>query len=398
MTADIPNLRHLQAASEIGRLGSISLAAASVHLSQSAVTQGIASLEEQVGERLFDRTGAGMRPTASGRRFIARVDRALQRLKGIESELALEQSPGTEPLHRRVTATQLRALIAVVAAGGFSLAARELGLSQPSVYRSARDLERLCSCSLFRRRSSGVETTATARQLARLATLAFAEIRQGLEEVDELHGRMQSRVVVGCLPLARTKLLPDAITQLLSRHPSAKVKVVDGPYDELLQALLHGNIDMMIGALRLPRPPVQVVQEPLFDDPLSIVVRCGHPLLSEGTPDVEQLAQINWIVPREGTPARDHFNAFFEQRGVVPPANPIECSSLVTTRGLLLQSDRAALLSQRQIRPDVDGGFLATLIDPLPGTERSIGLTVRKDWMPTAVQSAFLETVRQLAV
>lgn len=398
MVEDIPNLRHLHAASEIARLGSISHAAANVHLSQSAVTQAIARLEARVGERLFERTGAGMRPTESGRRFIARIDRAFQKLKSIESENALELVPGDEPLHRRVTATQLRALVAVVESGGFSLAARGLGLSEPSVYRSARELEQLCGCSLFRRRSNGVETTVTARQMARSASLAFAEIRQGFDEVDELHGRMQSRIVVGCLPLARTKLLPDAITRLLSWHPSARVRVVDGPYDDLLHELLHGNIDIMLGALRLPRPTPAIVQERLFDDPLSIVVRRGHPLLEGSKPGVAQLAGLHWIVPREGTPARDHFNAFFIARGVAPPAHLIECSSLVTTRGLLLQSDRAALLSQRQVSPDVTRGYLATLSEPLPGTERSIGLTLRKGWKPTSVQSTFLDTIRQLAV
>ncbi len=397
MFEDIPNLRHLHAAVEIARVGSISLAAANVHLSQSAVTQGIARLESRVGERLFDRTGAGMRATESGQRFVARVERAFQQLKSIENEIAPEPVRVGEPLHRRVTTTQLRALIAVVAAGGFSLAARELGLSQPSVYRSARELETVCGCSLFRRRSNGVDTTSVARNVARSASLAFAEIRQGFEEVDELHGRMQSRVAVGCLPLARTKLLPDAITKFLSRHPSARVKVVDGPYDELLHALLHGNIDIMIGALRDPRPTHQVVQEPLFDDPLSIVVRRGHPLLRRRASSVAELARLHWIVPREGTPARDHFNTFFVKRGVAPPANPIECSSLVTTRGLLLQSDRAALLSHRQVGPDVEKGYLATLSDPLPGTERSIGLTLRKSWKPTTLQASFLETIRKLA-
>lgn len=391
----MPNLRHLYAACEAARQGSISRAANSVHLSQSAVTQGIARLEKMAGERLFERTGTGIYPTEAGRRFVVRVERAFQKLKGWQGEV----DPGTEaePLYRRATSTQLRALVAVVESGGFSLAARELGRSQPSVYRAAKDLERLCGRELFRRTANAVEATPLARLMARSASLAFAEIRQGFEEIDELHGRMQGIVAVGSLPLARTSLLPMAITRLLARHPSARVKVVDGPYDELLHTLLHGGIDLVIGALRLPRPTNQVVQEPLFDDPLSIVVRRGHPLLGARLPDVAALSRLDWIVPREGTPARDHFNAFFAERGIAPPSRLIECSSLVTTRGLLLQSDRAALLSLRQAKLDVGSGQLATLSDPLPGTERTIGLTYRKDWQPTTVQARFIGEVRRSA-
>jgi DNA-binding transcriptional LysR family regulator len=389
----IPNLRHLYAVAEAARQGSISRAADNVHLSQSAVTQGIARLEKTAGERLFDRTNSGIFPTEAGRHFVARIERAFQKLKAWQNEI----DPGggsSEPLYRRTTSTQLRALIAVVENGGFSLAARELGRSQPSVYRSARDLERLCGRELFRRTGNTVEPTVCARLMARCASLAFAEIHQGFEEIDELNGRMQGTVKVGCLPLARTSLLPTSITRFLAKHPSARMKVVDGPYDELLHALLHGRIDLVIGALRLPRPTNQIVQEALFDDPLSIVVRRGHPLLARDLPEVSELAGLDWIVPREGTPARDHFTAFFAEHRVAPPTRLIECSSLVTTRGLLLQSDRAALLSVRQARLDVDSGQLATLFDPLPGTERTIGLTYRSDWQPTTVQREFIDAVR----
>jgi DNA-binding transcriptional LysR family regulator len=392
VAGSIPNLRHLYAVAEAARQGSISRAADNVHLSQSAVTQGIARLEKTAGERLFDRTKSGIFPTEAGRQFVVRIERALQKLKALQNEI--DPGGSSEPLYRRTTSTQLRALIAVVENGGFTLAARELGRSQPSVYRSARDFERLCGRELFRRTGTAVEPTAIASAMARSASLAFAEIQQGFEEIDELHGRMQGCVKVGCLPLARTSLLPTSITRLLERHPSARMKVVDGPYNELLHALLHGRIDLVIGALRQPRPTNQVIQEALFDDPLSIVVRRGHPLLSRDLPDVSELAKLDWIVPREGTPARDHFTAFFAGHGIAPPTRLIECSSLVTTRGLLLQSDRAALLSVRQARLDVDSGQLATLSDPLPGTERTIGLTYRRDWQPTTVQREFIDAVR----
>jgi LysR family transcriptional regulator, regulator for genes of the gallate degradation pathway len=136
------------------------------------------------------------------------------------------------------------------------------------------------------------------------------------------------------------------------------------------------------------------VQEALFDDALSIVVRREHPLLRRDTPDATELADLGWIVPREGTPARDHFNAYFVERGVNAPSTFIECSSLVATRGLLMKSDRAALLSVRQARVDIDSGQLAILTDPLPGTARPIGLTYRRDWQPTAVQAAFVDELR----
>jgi DNA-binding transcriptional LysR family regulator len=59
-----------------------------------------------------------------------------------------------------------------------------------------------------------------------------------------------------------------------------------------------------------------------------------------------------------------------------------------------MKSDRAALLSVRQAKVDIESGQLAVLADPLPGTARPIGLTYRKDWQPTAVQAAFVDELR----
>ena len=313
-------------------------------------------------------------------------------------------------MHRQVTASQLRALIAVVDTGGYSLAARKLGLAQPTVHRAAKDLEAIVGTSLFPRSARGVEPSDAAMLLARFAELVFAELRQGFEEVGELQGVTNSRVAVGCLPLVRSEFLPTAVTRLLARYPDARVSILDGPYIEQLHALRYGQIDWLIGALREPPPTSDVVQEPLlqkqtestpealFEQPLAVVVRPGHPLLGSEPPSAEALANLEWIAPRPLAPARKLFTAFFERFGLATPARIIECGSLIATRGLLQQSDRAALLSPLQIRGDVASGQLALLIESIPGTSRSIGVTVRDNWEPTMVQADFGGILRNLAL
>ena len=189
----------------------------------------------------------------------------------------------------------------------------------------------------------------------------------------------------------------EALTRVLATYPDIKASIVDGPYAELLHELRHGLLDVIVGALRFPPPTDDITQRLLFDDPLSIVVRPGHPVLAGTMPGAAALAALDWIVPREGTPARAEFVAFFDAHGVIPPRRIVECSSLVTTRGLLLRSDRAALLSALQVRHEIETGTLAALPAPLPGTERAIGLTVRADWKPTVAQQHFLEVIEQTA-
>jgi DNA-binding transcriptional LysR family regulator len=391
----LPNLRHLYAVTEIARRGSISAAADQVYLSQSAVTQGLLKLEQALGEPLFIRGTAGASPTPAGRVFLDRAERALGWLKIMEREISGRRRAEQQPLHRLLTTTQLRALIAIVDTGGFTRAALQLGLSQPTVQRAARELETVCQQQFFRRRPQGIEATWEARNMARHANLAFAEIHQGCQELLEMRGTMRGTLTVGSLPLAMTRLVPGAVNRLLEEFPETRVRIVDGPYEEQLQALLQGQLDVIVGALRNPAPSAEIVQESLFEDPLSIVVRPGHHLLSQPAASALELSELDWIAPRRNTPAREVFASFFIHEGLAPPEHVIECSSLVATRGLLLESDRAALLPARQVELELAAGQLAVMPRPLAGSSRAIGLALRRGWRPTSVQTRFLQLLRE---
>lgn len=242
----ILNLQHLNAVLQVSRLGSISRAAEHVHRSQSALTMAIRTIERAIGDPLFERHATGMSLTDAGRALVSRVERAFGCLEqGVQGLPARKRRHSSSLLCRAITSTQLRALVAIVQQGGFSSAARHLGLSQPSVQRAARDLETVLDTPLFRVGAAGVaEPTREATALARFASL-------------------------------------------------------------------------------------------------------------------------EWVMPRPGTPAREHIAAYFSRKDVIAPNRIVECSSLVTTRQLLLSSD--------------------------------IGLTTRIGRQPTPVQAEYVRLLRPLA-
>jgi LysR family transcriptional regulator, regulator for genes of the gallate degradation pathway len=395
--SELRNLRHLYSLLDIAELGSITKAAEAANLSQSALTQGLNKIEETLKASLFERTASGMFLTSAGEVFIARLERALEHLRSFDTELQKKQrGKNSGKFHKRVSVCQLRAVIATVEHGSFSHAATSMGIAQPTVHRAVRDVEGLCNQQLFIRSPSGVDSTPIARRMALMSSLAFSELEQGIIEVQELVGKMTGKLIIGSLPLARTKLIPESVSELLKRYPQVKVSIVDGPYDELLHSLLHSRIDMIVGALRNPPPVKEITQEHLFDAPLSVIVRAGHPLLKRKQIDVEDLTTLDWIAPKEGTPARERFTNIFLNQGLEPPKQVIECSSSVAVRGLLLVNDRAALLSTTQMQLEINANLLASLPINLK-VSRPIGLTLRKGWKATAVQNHYLRILTDLA-
>ena len=73
--AKTASLRQLLTFQAVARLGSVSLAAEELHLSQSAVSIQIASLEASVGAPLVVRTGRGVRLTEAGEMLLNYADR-----------------------------------------------------------------------------------------------------------------------------------------------------------------------------------------------------------------------------------------------------------------------------------------------------------------------------------
>ena len=66
----------------IARAGSISAAARIIGLTQPAITEALARLEDRLGLALFDRIPSGMLPTEAGQLLAARADAARPRQHG----------------------------------------------------------------------------------------------------------------------------------------------------------------------------------------------------------------------------------------------------------------------------------------------------------------------------
>ena len=82
--------------------------------------------------------------------------------------------------------------------------------------------------------------------------------------------------------------------------------------------------------------------------------------------------------------------------GAEPPHVGIECGSVLTVRQLLRGSDALTLLSPAQLAVELDAGVLAMRPPPVPVT-RTIGITTRQGWRPTAPQAAFVTLLHEVA-
>ncbi len=374
------NLRHLRAFLAIMESGSVTAAAREVHLTQPAVTQGIAKLELRFGVPLFERQPRRMIPTDEARILAPRAT-AIIRLLG----------------QTRATAAQVSAFLGLSRAGSYANAATAMGLSEASLHRAVSDLSLALGQDLVRRRGKGVVLTARGLAMARNFRLALAELRSADIELAALRGHERGRITIGAMPLSRARLLPSAVAAFHRAKPDIDIVIMEGSYAELTGPLRDGDIDMMVGAART-NISADMAQRELFDDPLIILAGAHHPLAqARQPPTIAALARYPWIVAAAGTPLRAHWQSMFDEAGVTPPRVPMECGSVMIVRQILVESDFLTLLSPDQVSVELEAGWLVRIAGPVRPMSRTIGLTVRSDWRPTPAQAALIEVIEEQA-
>jgi DNA-binding transcriptional LysR family regulator len=136
-------------------------------------------------------------------------------------------------------------------------------------------------------------------------------------------------------------------------------------------ALLAGDLELVVGRLTA-RAPDALAQDILYHEPIRLVARVGHPVHALESPTLAQLADYPWIFPIEETALRTELENVFFREGVPLPANRVECTSMLTLRGLLISTDVLAALPMLIAADDDKLEFIDTPLHPI---RRSVGVT-----------------------
>jgi DNA-binding transcriptional LysR family regulator len=83
----VPPVNNLLAFEAVARRRNFALAAAELHLTASAISHQVARLESQLGVRLFERSSHGVRLSAAGELYLARVGGALAAIASATDDL-----------------------------------------------------------------------------------------------------------------------------------------------------------------------------------------------------------------------------------------------------------------------------------------------------------------------
>lgn len=181
----------------------------------------------------------------------------------------------------------------------FGRAAEALHITQPSLSRQIRGLERQLGARLLDRTPRGTRLTEAgevflprARTLLRSAAQAAASTRAAAQP---------SRITIGYTNI----IVTPAVRELRRLHPDADVRTVHVGWDRPRTALLDHRVDAVVTRLPFPTDGLNVTV--LYDEPRVVVVPLDHRLAGKESVTLDDIADEPMPRLSEPDPAWEAF-------------------------------------------------------------------------------------------
>ena len=291
---------------------------------------------------------------------------------------------------RLVELDQLRAVVAVAEAAGFTRAARVMASTQPTLSRQIGALERELGRPLFTRGRRleltpfGREFLAGARELLARADALATPRRPGAALDGELRLGIADSVAMG--------RFPELLRRLARRHPKLAVHVTTGTSPEILSWVRGGRCDA--GLCMLPRAHPGLVLRPVWNDRFVALVSPSHPLAGRRA-ELAALAAERQIVIRPGTLAHQVLAAAYQSAGLSLVAE-MHFDNFQLIAEFAAAGAGVGLCSEIVARPYLERGRVARVRVPaIDRLRRTLGLVLLAGGLGSAPLAALVAEVER---
>src|SRR5256886_11147920 len=185
-------------------------------------------------------------------------------------------APTQLDLDRSVTLRQLRTFKTVADLKSFSLAARRLQLSQPSVSYQVKELEETLGLPLLDRLGKRVQLTEAGSLLYSYARQMLNVLDDATVAIEEMRGIKRGTLRVGASTTVGIYLLPAALGAFKKLHPGLVISLEIGTRARVQEQVLRNELDLAVVGPALKDPELAII--PFLSDELVVVAPAGHPL------------------------------------------------------------------------------------------------------------------------
>lgn len=239
-----------------------------------------------------------------------------------------------------------------------------LGITQPALTASLKNLEAEIGQQLFDRSVKGMAPTPAADALYRFGTTLRQGGRLALGEM-----RMQGSDSGGALRIGAgvawaTTMLPDLLREMHTRFPSLSFDLISGVGDQLAARLLDGELDIVIAAGSIARLlSTDFQQHHVVNMPMKVVADPQSPLGRKGRITAADMVSTNWVGFYEDELIVQQSRHYMALRGLQPPHFVMRSNSPATLIAFMKGTDFISVLIGPLIAPALRAGLVELELD-----------------------------------
>ncbi len=194
---------------------------------------------------------------------------------------------------------QLNIFCKVIELEGFSKAGKAVHLSQPTISSHIKDLENHFGCQLVDRLGKKAVPSKAGELLYTYARKLIALRDEAETAMNEFHGKIKGRLVVGGSTIPGGYILPQLIGAFTTDYPEVKISLIIGDTDQIIQDTLSGLLELgIVGAKPSDK---NIGMEKLIEDEMRLIVTADHKWAGKKYIPLELMFKEPFIVREPGS-------------------------------------------------------------------------------------------------
>jgi DNA-binding transcriptional LysR family regulator len=286
---------------------------------------------------------------------------------------------------------QLASFLEVAKLQSFSRAAEKIYRTQPAISAQVRLLEQECGEKLFDRSGKKVLLTPAGEILQRYAQRIIELNKEALQAIAELNQTARGKLHIGANEATCLYVLPKTFFRFRELYPLVQISIYRNFSHKILQKVQEGAIEL--GIVTLPQSANNMEAIPVFRDEMQVIVPASHPLATNRSATMEEVANFPLILPKTGHTRvvldrllrahREHLQV------------SMELASVETIKKFVGAGLGISIISRAYAQAEVAAGLVKLI--PIEGLKlyRELGLIYRRDRYLSLPAKVFIETVRE---
>ncbi|MFZ5919116.1 MAG: LysR substrate-binding domain-containing protein [Chloroflexota bacterium] len=244
----------------------------------------------------------------------------------------------------------LRTFVTVIDQGGFSAAARALGISQPAATQQLQRLEEALNTRLIERDRRGIaELTVCGKAVLAFARTTVTTYDTLLDELERLRNSVEGRLYLAASTVPGEYLVPRLVAEFRAQYPAVEALVTVSDTKDVVNRVINGECDIGFIGAPLRRPGLTL--ERLASDTVVLAVYADHPFLDQESVTWEQVVVQPLIMREEGSGTRQTVLQALAAQGLELPLQNVALTLGSTQAVVQAIQDRLGIgfVSQRAI-------------------------------------------------